>query len=82
MTEMVLFSKDDRIDELLRNGWISLQRLVESVSGENLANFPQWESRSSDVMQIYFTSGTTGSPKMVGHTHGSYGYCHWVKKPI
>ena len=30
------------------------------------------------TLPIYFTSGTTGSPKMVGHTHGSYGYCHWV----
>ncbi len=29
-------------------------------------------------MQIFFTSGTTGSPKMVPHTHGSYGYCHKI----
>ena len=29
-------------------------------------------------VQVYFTSGTTGAPKMVGHTHSSYGYCHRV----
>ena len=28
------------------------------------------------LYQIYFTSGTTGAPKMVGHTHSSYGFCH------
>ena len=27
--------------------------------------------------KIYFTSGTTGKPKMVPHTHTSYGYCHY-----
>ena len=24
------------------------------------------------------TQHYTGTPKMVAHTHGSYGYCHWV----
>ena len=28
-------------------------------------------------LQIFFTSGTTGKPKMVPHTHSSYGYCHY-----
>lgn len=43
-----------------------------------LAESPVNDSSASDIMQIYFTSGTTGEPKMVPHTQGSYGYCHWV----
>ena len=31
----------------------------------------------TDIVKIYFTSGTTGKPKMVPHTHSSYGYCHY-----
>ena len=62
--------------KLVSKGWISLHTLVDSVNPESVIDFAR--TRSSDVMQIYFTSGTTGSPKMVGHTHGSYGYCHWV----
>ena len=33
---------------------------------------------SDQLMQIFFTSGTTGAPKMCAHTQGSYGYCHWI----
>ena len=31
-----------------------------------------------EIMQIFFTSGTVGRPKMVPHTHTSYGYCHYI----
>lgn len=43
-----------------------------------IAECPVQDSSASDIIQIYFTSGTTGEPKMVPHTQGSYGYCHWV----
>ncbi|KAI0216674.1 Acyl-coenzyme A synthetase ACSM3, mitochondrial [Lamellibrachia satsuma] len=35
-------------------------------------------TRGDDVMSIYFTSGTVSQPKMVPHTHASYGLGHHV----
>ncbi|XP_009937502.1 acyl-coenzyme A synthetase ACSM4, mitochondrial-like [Opisthocomus hoazin] len=36
------------------------------------------KTKSQDPMAIYFTSGATGSPKMVEHSHGSYGLGFYV----
>ena len=30
-------------------------------------------TKSDEPMTIFFTSGTTGEPKMTEHTHASYG---------
>jgi acyl-coenzyme A synthetase/AMP-(fatty) acid ligase len=35
-------------------------------------------TKSTDPSLIYFTSGTTGKPKMVEHSHMSYGLGHKV----
>ncbi|EAU65965.1 acyl-CoA synthetase [Stigmatella aurantiaca] len=35
-------------------------------------------TRADEPMLLYFTSGTTGMPKMVLHTHASYGLGHTV----
>lgn len=35
--------------------------------------FQNIKTRSSDPMMWFFTSGTTGNPKMTEHTHASYG---------
>ncbi|AUG80606.1 Acetyl-CoA synthetase [Kitasatospora sp. MMS16-BH015] len=37
---------------------------------------PEQETRADELLFIYFTSGTTSRPKMVGHTHTSYPVGH------
>jgi acyl-coenzyme A synthetase/AMP-(fatty) acid ligase len=54
--------------------WLAYETLVQKAS-PSLAH-PGNASR--DPMMIYFTSGTTGYPKMVLHTHASYPIGHVV----
>ena len=37
---------------------------------------PDGTTRASDPLLLYFTSGTTSKPKLVGHTHASYPVGH------
>ncbi|MDR1836600.1 MAG: AMP-binding protein, partial [Treponema sp.] len=52
-------------DSLL--SWVDFGRLMKDSSG----NFPKPENvnSNSDIMLLYFTSGTTGMPKMVRHNY-------------
>jgi acetyl-CoA synthetase/medium-chain acyl-CoA synthetase len=51
------------------NGWIDFDQ--ELARTEAIPSFPR--TRSEDDGLVYFTSATTGDPKMVLHTQASYG---------
>ena len=55
-----------------RGPWHEYEDLLTSASGE----LPNPQNLSSDPLVIYFTSGTTGYPKMVLNTHASYPIGH------
>ncbi|XP_046884416.1 acyl-coenzyme A synthetase ACSM3, mitochondrial isoform X2 [Hypomesus transpacificus] len=52
-----------------REGWMNFGDLLSNVSSDHVCV----ETGSEDPMTIFFTSGTTGSPKMTQHSHSSYG---------
>jgi acetyl-CoA synthetase len=55
-----------------RPGWIDYTQAV----GESDDFVAEGETRASDPLILYFTSGTTAKPKMVLHTHASYPVGH------
>ncbi|MBE6906435.1 MAG: acetyl-CoA synthetase [Ruminococcaceae bacterium] len=48
-----------------REGWINYNQELETYDG----NWERRETSKNDPLLLYFTSGTTGFPKMVVHTH-------------
>ena len=55
-------------------GWLEYEPLMAKAS----ADMAHPGNSSQDPMMIYFTSGTTGFPKMVLHTHASYPLGHII----
>ncbi len=52
-----------------RQGWLNYETLVSNARTE-IPPEMRVKTTSKDPMLLYFTSGTTGYPKMVLHTHG------------
>ena len=57
-----------------KDGWVFYD---EAVAGASV-DFETVNTRSDDNCIVYFTSGTTGFPKMALHTHASYPIGHQV----
>ncbi|QTA79000.1 Putative acetyl-coenzyme A synthetase (acetate--CoA ligase) [Desulfonema limicola] len=55
-----------------RDEWLFYTQELENASGR----FETAKTKSSDSCIVYFTSGTTGYPKMAVHTHTSYPIGH------
>ena len=50
-----------------RDGWLALEAGMERASAEFVRPTGEAMARLEDIMLLYFTSGTTGLPKMVQH---------------
>ncbi|MBV9048892.1 MAG: AMP-binding protein [Solirubrobacterales bacterium] len=53
-------------------GWLSYADADVAAAGF----VPDGETRASDTLLLYFTSGTTAKPKLVEHSHASYPVGH------
>ncbi|KAM9124986.1 acyl-coenzyme A synthetase ACSM3, mitochondrial-like isoform 3-T4 [Pangshura tecta] len=57
------------VSEDQREGWLNFKDLFTNANADHSCV----TTRNQDPMTIFFTSGTTGSPKMTEHSHSSYG---------
>ncbi|XP_007655769.2 acyl-coenzyme A synthetase ACSM3, mitochondrial isoform X2 [Ornithorhynchus anatinus] len=57
------------VSEDPREGWLNLKESMRQVPDDHSCV----KTRHNEAMTIYFTSGTTGSPKMTEHSHCSFG---------
>ncbi|XP_062036017.1 acyl-coenzyme A synthetase ACSM2B, mitochondrial-like isoform X1 [Lepus europaeus] len=57
------------VSEKSRSGWLNFKSLLQEAP----TTHPSVETGSQEAAAIYFTSGTSGLPKMVEHSHASLG---------
>ncbi|XP_062444031.1 acyl-coenzyme A synthetase ACSM4, mitochondrial-like [Rhea pennata] len=58
------------VSKVSREGWLNFTELYKSQSADHSCV----KTRIEDPVCIFFTSGTTGSPKMAEHSQGSLGF--------
>ncbi|KAM9584400.1 acyl-coenzyme A synthetase ACSM2A, mitochondrial-like isoform 4-T4 [Trichechus inunguis] len=58
------------VSEKRRDGWLDFKTLLQEASSAHRCV----ETGSQEAAAIYFTSGTSGSPKMAEHSHSSLGF--------
>uniref|UniRef100_A0A8C4VY19 medium-chain acyl-CoA ligase n=1 Tax=Gopherus evgoodei TaxID=1825980 RepID=A0A8C4VY19_9SAUR len=58
------------VSEGRRDGWLNFNELYKAQPADHICV----KTKIQDPMVIYFTSGTTGSPKMAEHSQGSLGF--------
>lgn len=68
--------------DVFDNNWLNYNDLVSKVNSSEITDFQDADVDSESIAQIYFTSGTTGKPKMVAHSQVSYGIGHYKTKAI
>jgi len=56
------------IGGVTRKGWIDFDREIEAASSHFQRPTGKEAALNDDIMLLYFTSGTTGQPKMVQHS--------------
>jgi len=52
-----------------RNGWLNFTKGMENSSENFIRPVSDQATENSDIMLLYFTSGTAGMPKMVNHDY-------------
>uniref|UniRef100_A0A2K5JDM2 medium-chain acyl-CoA ligase n=2 Tax=Colobus angolensis palliatus TaxID=336983 RepID=A0A2K5JDM2_COLAP len=57
------------VSENSREGWGNLKEMMKCVSDSHTCV----KTKHNEIMAMFFTSGTSGYPKMTAHTHSSYG---------
>ena len=63
------------VGDAVADGWVDLATAMSEADGGPVDTEP---TAADDPLFVYFTSGTTGNPKMVLHTHASYGIGHQI----
>jgi acetyl-CoA synthetase len=63
------------VGPVIPRGWLDYADAFDAATGARTFT-PAGPTKAEDTLLLYFTSGTTGQPKLVEHTHASYPIGH------